>query len=113
MKTISKLFALLMALCMVLSLGATAFASGEASGDTSEDAYHAYLKEYVRAVPTVDDAAFAEFSARIDASDYTTMPADTMFNPQWWGYSAMTYDEFVAAGVVYEIPDFDPNLTPD
>ena len=88
-------------------------AAPAAGGDTSEDAYHAYLKEFVGAVPAVDDNAFQEFSALIDASDYTTMPADMMFNPQWWGYAAMTYDEFVAAGGAYEIPAFDPGLTPD
>ena len=88
-------------------------ASGEAGGDTSEEAYHAYLKEYVDAVPAVTDEQFLEFAALIDASDYETMPADMMFNPQWWGYAAMTYDEFVAAGGVYEIPAFDPGLVAD
>ncbi len=87
--------------------------AGSASGDTSEDAYHAYLKEYVDAVPAVSDEQYLEFAALIDASDYTTMPADMLFNAQWWGYAAMTYDEFVAAGGVYEIPAFDPNLTAD
>ena len=82
-------------------------------GDTSEEAYHAYLKEYVQAVPAVSDEQFEEFAALIDASDYTTMPADMMFDAQWWGYAAMTYEEFVAAGGVYEIPAFDPNLAAD
>jgi hypothetical protein len=92
-----------------------AFAAGKvaAGGDTSEEAYHAYLKEYVAAVPAVSDDQFVEFAALIDASDYTTMPADMLFNAQWWGYAAMTYDEFVAAGGVYEIPAFDPGLTAD
>ena len=83
------------------------------AGDTSEEAYHAYLKEYVQAVPAVSDEQFEEFAALIDASDYTTMPADMMFDATWWGYAAMTYDEFVAAGGVYEIPAFDPNLAAD
>ena len=82
------------------------------AGDTSEEAYHAYLKEYVSAVPATQDH-LDEFFALIDASDYETMPADMMFNAQWWGYAAMTYDEFVAAGGVYEIPAFDPNLVAD
>ena len=88
-------------------------APATAEGDISEEAYHAYLKEFVDAVPAVSDEHFEEFCALIDASDYTTMPADMMFNDQWWGYAAMTYDEFVAAGGVYEIPAFDPNLTAD
>jgi hypothetical protein len=94
-----------------------AFAAGKvgeaAGGDTSEEAYHAYLKEYVSAVPAVSDENYEEFAALIDASDYTTMPADMLFNAQWWGYAAMTYDEFVAANGVYEIPAFDPSLTAD
>jgi len=87
--------------------------SGEAGGDTSKAAYAAYLKEFVDAVPAVADEHLPDFYALIDAEDYTTMPADMMFNPTWWGYAAMTYDEFVAAGGVYEIPAFDPGLTAD
>ena len=101
--------------CKVTPLEGTAVAeeAAAAAGDTSEEAYHAYLKEFVDAVPAVSDEHLPDFFALIDASDYTTMPADMMFNPQWWGYAAMTYDEFVAAGGVYEIPAFDPNLVPD
>jgi hypothetical protein len=100
-----------------IRLTAVADASGEtaapAGGDTSEEAYHAYLKEYVAAVPAVSDDQYVEFAALIDASDYTTMPADMLFSPEWWGYAAMTYDEFVAANGVYEIPAFDLSLTAD
>ena len=88
-------------------------AAAPAGGDTSVEAWHAYLKEYVDAVPAVDDEALQVFSALIDADDFTTPPADMMFNAQWWGFAAMTYDEFVAAGGVYEIPAFDPGLVPD
>jgi hypothetical protein len=88
-------------------------ATAPVGGDTSEEAYHAYLKEYVSAVPAVSDDQFVEFAALIDASDYTSMPADMLFSPEWWGYAAMTYEEFVAAGGVYEIPAFDPGLTAD
>lgn len=88
-------------------------ASGETGGDVSEEAYKAYLKEFVDAVPAVSDEHFKEFCALIDAGDYTTMPADMMFNASWWGYAVMTYDEFAAAGGVYEIPAFDPGLTAD
>ena len=97
---------------------ASSEASGEASaeaaaGDTSEAAYQAYLKEYVDAVPAVSDEAFEEFAALIDAGDYESFPVDMCFMDTFWGYKAMTYDEFVAAGGVYEIPAFDPGLTPD
>ena len=89
-------------------------AAGTASaGDTSKAAYAAYLKEYVDACPAVADDHLPDFYALIDAEDYTTMPADMMFNAEWWGYAAMTYDEFVAAGGIYEIPAFDPSLTAD
>ena len=92
---------------------AAASAAPAAAGDVSEEAYHAYLKEYVAAVPAVSDENYVEFCALIDASDYTTMPCDMLFIAEWWGYAAMTYDEFVAAGGVYEIPPFDPGLTAD
>ena len=88
-------------------------AAAPASGDTSVEAWHAYLKEYVDAVPAVDDEGFQVLSALIDADDFTTPPADMLFNAQWWGFAAMTYDEFVAAGGVYEIPAFDPGLVAD
>ena len=84
-----------------------------AAGDTSEEAYHAYLKEFVRAVPAVTEDHYPDFDAAIDASTYDVFPADMMFTDQWWGYAAMTYDEFVAADGVYEIPAFDPDLKED
>ena len=83
-----------------------------AAGGTDEAAYKAYLKEFVSAVPAVQ-GNLDEFIAAIDAGTYDAFPADMMFNAQWWGYAAMTYDEFVAAGGAYEIPNFDPNLAPD
>jgi len=94
----------------VHSICADTAASG---GDTSKEAYAAYLKEYVDACPAVADEHLPDFFALIDAEDYTTMPADMMFNAEWWGHAAMTYGEFVAAGGVYEIPAFDPSLTAD
>jgi len=100
----------------IIKVEPAAGASAEApaaGGDTSKAAYAAYLKEYVDAVPAVLDEQLPEFYALIDAEDYTTMPADMLFNATWWGYAAMTYDEFVAAGGVYEIPPFDPGLTAD
>ncbi len=84
-----------------------------AAGDVSEDAYKAYLKEYVDAVPAVTDEQFLEFAAAIDAGNYNDFPVDMCFTDTYWGYTAMTFDEFVAAGGVYEIPAFDPGLVAD
>ena len=84
-----------------------------AAGDTSEAAYKAYLKEYVDAVPAVTDEQFLEFAAGIDAGDYSSFPVDMCFTDTYWGFAAMTYDEFVAAGGAYEIPAFDPGLVAD
>ena len=88
-------------------------ASGSASGDTSEAAYQAYLKAYVDACPAVTDEQYAEFAACIDAGDYVSFPVEMCFTDAYWGYVAMTLDEFVAAGGVYEIPAFDSGLTAD
>ncbi len=94
--------------------GASGEASGAAAGgDVSEAAYQAYLKEYVDAVPAVSDEAFEEFAALIDAGDYESFPVDMCFTDLYWGYTAMTFEEFQAAGGVYEIPAFDPGLTQD
>ena len=82
------------------------------AGDTSEDAYKAYLKEYAAAVPAIQDN-IDEFNEVIDGGDYTVFPADMLFVDTYFGYAAMTYDEFVAAGGVYEIPAFDPSMTAD
>ena len=83
------------------------------AGDTSEEAYHAYLKAYVDAVPAILEEQHEEFCAAIDASDYEAFPADMLFTDQWFGFAAMSYDEFVAADGVYEIPEFDANLKAD
>ncbi len=84
-----------------------------AGGDTSEAAYQAYLKEYIDAVPAVTDDQLPEYFALIEAGDYISFPVEMAFNATWWGFAAMTLDEFVAAGGVYEIPAFDPGLTAD
>ncbi len=88
-------------------------ADAAAGGDTSEEAYKAYLKEYVDAVPAVSDEQYEEFAAAIDAGNYNEFPVDMCFQDTYWGHVALTYDEFVAAGGAYEIPAFDPSLTAD
>ena len=98
--------------------GSMVDASGEAEeaaagGDTSEAAYQAYLIEYVDACPAVSDDQVLEFAALINAGDYVSFPVEMCFTDAYWGFTAMTLDEFVAAGGVYEIPAFDPTLTQD
>ena len=92
--------------------GESAEEAAPAAGDTSEDAYKAYLKEYTSAIPAVQDN-IEDFYAAIDAGDYTVFPADMLFTDSYFGFAAMSYDEFVAAGGAYEIPAFDPNLAAD
>ena len=106
---------------------ATEAASAEAAAEASEDAsaesaggytadeagYQQYLKDYVKAVPANDDEALAVFEVLIDAGDYSTFPMDMCFMDTFWGYTAATLDEFLAAGGAVEIPAFDPNLTKD
>ena len=108
-----RFLAILLALVTVLALcaGCGDKAAGSTGGDTSEAAYKAYLKEYVAAVPAIDGDQAKEFGTLIDAGDYTTKPADMLFSSEWFGFAAMTYDEFVAANGAYTIPDFDPSLS--
>ena len=65
------------------------------------------------AVPAIAEDQKPEFYALIDASDYESFPTDMIFTDQWFGFAAMSYDEFVAADGAYEIPAFDPNLQAD
>ena len=105
---------------VITAAAASGEPSGEASsdeptaksGDTSDAAYKAYLKEYVSACPAAQEH-LDEFFAGIDVGDFSVMPMDMLFDPMWWGYAAMSYEEFVSAGGAYEIPAFDPNLVPD
>ena len=90
-------------------------ASGEPSGEgysADEAGYKAYLKDWVAANPAVQ-ANIDEFNAGIDAGAYNEFPMEMCFTDQWFGFAALTLDEFLAAGGVAEIPAFDPNLAPD
>ena len=96
-------------------------ASGEASGSaeaasdgyTADEAgYQAYLKDWVSANPAVQ-ANIDEFIAQIESGDYVSFPLEMCFTDQWFGYAALTLDQFVAAGGAAEIPAFDPTLAPD
>ncbi len=84
------------------------------AGYTADEAgYRQYLKDYVSAVPAVTDEAFKDFEACIDKGDYTSFPMDMCFTDTYWGFTAVTLDEFLAAGGAVEIPAFDPGLTQD
>ena len=54
-----------------------------------------------------------EFYAAIDAGAFDTMPGDMLFTDLYWGFSAVSLNDFIAAGGAVEIPAFDPNLTED
>ncbi len=83
-------------------------------GYTADEAgYQTYLKAYVDACPAVTDEQYQEFAALIDAGDYASFPVDMCFTDTYWGYTALTLDEFLAAGGAAEIPAFDPGLTAD
>jgi len=90
-----------------------AAAAPAAGGYTADEAgYKAYLKDWVAANPAVQ-ANIDEFNAGIDAGAYNEFPMEMCFTDQWFGFAALTLDEFLAAGGVAEIPAFDPNLQPD
>ncbi len=80
-------------------------AHGGTPGAVSEADYQAYLKAwltYEKSVnPTMNDEAFGEFSACIDAMDFVTFPGDMLFNGMLTTGAAMTFDQFVAANGVY------------
>ena len=87
--------------------------AGAGAGYTAdEDGYKAYLKDWVAANPAVQ-ANIDEFNACIEAGDYVSFPIEMCFTDQWFGYAALTLDQFIAAGGAAEIPAFDPNLAPD
>ena len=71
-----------------------------------------YLKDYVSAVPAAQEH-LDEFFAAIDAGSFDVFPGDMLFQDTFWGYTASTYDEFIAAGGQVTIPDFDPGLSAD
>jgi len=97
-------------------------ASGEASGSgeassaagysADETGYKAYLKDWVSANPAVQ-ANIDEFNAAIEAGAYNEFPLEMCFTDQWFGFAALTLDQFIAAGGGAEIPAFDPTLAPD
>lgn len=78
-------------------------AHGTASADEAgyKEYLHAWLDAEAEANSTMDDSMKAEFEACIDSLDFTTFPGDMFFNGMLTTGSAMTYDEFVAAGGVY------------
>ncbi|MCD8116679.1 MAG: hypothetical protein LUE21_06140 [Oscillospiraceae bacterium] len=94
-------------------------ASGEASGEASEETaatgteesdYQAYLMAFVDSCEDIQTSGAAdEYYALIEAGDYVSFPVEMLFDATWFGEVAMTYDEFVAAGGVYEIAEHASN----
>ena len=99
---------------MTLEEFAAQYAPAAAAGGYSADeaGYQAYLKDWVAANPAVQ-ANIDEFNAQIESGDYVSFPLEMCFTDQWFGFAALSLDEFIAAGGVAEIPAFDPNLAPD
>ena len=88
-------------------------AAAAGDGYTADEAgYQAYLKDWVAANPAVQ-ANIDEFNAQIESGDYVSFPLEMCFTDQWFGYAALTLDQFIAAGGAAEIPAFDPTLAPD
>ena len=84
-----------------------------AGGYSADEAgWKQYLKDYVSAVPAAQEH-LDEFYAAIDAGAFDTLPGDMLFTDTYWGFAAVSLDDFVAAGGAVEIPAFDPNLTAD
>ena len=79
----------------------------EAAGEVDvEQAYKEYLHEWLIAEDEVNDTMTEEireneFMPLIWAGDYTTFPAEMLWNGMLENGCPMTYDEFVAAGGVY------------
>ena len=90
------------------------FAAQYVPAGADDEAYKAYLKEFVAAIPAIQDN-LDEFIAGIDAGDFESFPVDMLFNADmlFFGYVAMSYDDFVAADGAYEIPAFDPDMVAD
>lgn len=84
-------------------------ASAEAGG-TDEASYQAYLIEFVNSCEDIQTSGSAgEYIALIEAGDYVSFPVEMLFNPQWFGEAALTYDEFVAAGGNVTVADHPSN----
>ena len=84
-----------------------------AAAEVTEADYQAYLKAYVDACPAVSDDQYLEFAALIDAGDYVSFPVEMCFTDAYWGFTAATLDEYIAAGGNIELPAFDAGLTAD
>ena len=100
-----------------VDMGGSDEASGEAAPagtaySANEIGYKQYLTDWVDANPAVQ-ANLDEFHAAIEAGAYGEFPLEMCFTDQWFGFAALSFTDFVAAGGVAEIPAFDPGLTPD
>ena len=86
------------------------FAPAPAAGGTDEAAYQAYLCAFVDSCEDIQTSgAGQEFKDAINAGNYVDFPVEMLFDAQWFGEAAMTYDEFVAAGGAYDIAEHASN----
>lgn len=74
------------------------------SGDTSMDAYKSYMKAYMDCVPEMDGHE-EELYGLIDQETFDLPPVVMAFE-DWFQENAMSYDEFVAVGGVYDLSLF-------
>ena len=90
--------------------GAAAPEAAPAAGGTDETAYQAYLCAFVDSCEDIQTSGAAqEFKDAINAGNYVDFPVEVLFDAQWFGEAAMSYDEFVAAGGVYDIGEHASN----
>ena len=83
-------------------------------GYTDDEAgYKAYLTDWISTNPAITDDIYAACLANIEIGSYTAIPMNLCFTDQWFGYAAMTYDEFLASDGEANIPEFDPDLSLD
>ena len=86
---------------------ASASAANSAHGTASADEVgykeylHAWLDAEYEANSSMDETMKGEFEACIDAGTLDVFPADMFFNGMLTTGTAMTYDQFIAAGGVY------------
>ncbi len=74
------------------------------AGDTSMDAYKSYLKAYMDCVPEMDGHE-EELYGLIDQEVFDVAPVAMAFE-DWFQENAMSYEQFAAAGGVYELALF-------
>ena len=77
---------------------------------TDEGAYQEYLCAFVDSCEDIQTSGAAqEFKDAILSGDYVSFPVEMLFDATWFGETAMTYDEFIAANGNYSVVDHPSN----